>query len=294
MWSPPCTVYPMRATLRRLNCGAGGMAETPDPSDERREAPGTEPDAERRDRGQTLDELREALRARDEFIAVAAHELRNPMTPIGIRVHALLNAAREPGVDVPPRLIEGLEGLALAVDVFLRRAATLLQVSRLNADRIQLDPATVDLSALVRSTAERHRPMADFVRSELRLQVDDAVFGVLDRTAVEQVVDNLLGNALKYGAGAPVEVTLTSCSGVARLTVRDAGVGISAEDQARIFDRFERVMARGHRGGFGIGLWVARRLAEAMGGTIAVESAPGAGWAFTVTLPLQRPPDKRP
>jgi hypothetical protein len=82
------------------------------------------------------------------------------MTPIGIRVHALLDAARKPGVNVPPRLIKGLEGLALAVDVFvfLRRAATLLQVLHLNADRVQLDPATVDLSALVRSTVERHRP----------------------------------------------------------------------------------------------------------------------------------------
>ena len=110
--------------------------------------------------------------------------------------------------------------------------------------------------------------------------------GLWDRLALEQVAENLLSNALKFGAGKPVAVVLRANGRAARLTIRDRGIGISEEDRARIFGRFERAVARREHGGFGVGLWLANQLVTAMGGAIAVEGAPGEGTIFTVTLPL--------
>ena len=95
-----------------------------------------------------------------------------------------------------------------------------------------------------------------------------------------------MSNAIKFGAGKPVDVALRADGRAARLTIRDRGIGISEEDRARIFKRFERAVTRREHGGFGVGLWLANQLVAAMGGAVAVESAPGEGTNFTVTLPL--------
>ena len=238
--------------------------------------------------GRTLEQLRQAVRARDAFVAIAAHELRNPMTPILMQVHALLHAAADPKATVPPAILAGLERLERAVEVYGRRASTLLQVSRINAGQLELCPVELDLSRLVLDAVERHAPMAAFVGSCLDTAVEDGLVGLLDEVALEQILDNLLSNALKYGAGQPVVVALRADGALARLTVRDHGIGIPPEHQARIFAPFERLMAvRGPGGGgFGVGLWVVRQLAEALGGTVTIESAPAAGSTFTVVLPL--------
>jgi two-component system, OmpR family, sensor kinase len=239
--------------------------------------------------GRTLEQLRQAVRARDAFVAIAAHELRNPMTPILMQVHALLHAAADPKAAVPPAILAGLERLERAVEVYGRRASTLLQVSRINAGQLELCPVELDLSRLVLDAVERHALMAAFVGSQLNVAaIEDGLVGLLDEVALEQILDNLLANALSYGAGQPVVVALRADGALARLTVRDHGIGIPPEHQARIFAPFERLMAvRGPGGGgFGVGLWVVRQLAEALGGTVAIESAPAAGSTFTVVLPL--------
>jgi two-component system OmpR family sensor kinase len=236
----------------------------------------------------TREELRAAVRARDAFVAIAAHELRNPMTPILMQVQALLDAA-EREASMPPRILEGLRRLEQAVEVYARRATTLLQVSRLNAGQLELQPAELDLSALVRDAVERHAPWAAHAGTPLELAVQEGITGLLDEGALEQILDNLLSNALKYGAGQPVTVTLDAGGTLAHLMVRDRGIGITPEDQARLFEPFERLMVRTPRGGFGVGLWVVRQLAEAMGGTVTVASVPEAGSTFTVTLPLGWP-----
>src|SRR3712207_2035844 len=123
-------------------------------------------------------------------------------------------------------------------------------------------------------------------RSELRADLQEGVVGMWDRLALEQVAENLLSNAIKFGAGKPVGIALSSDGCTARLAVRDRGIGIPEEARARIFQRFERAVTRREHGGFGVGLWLANRLVVAMGGVVAVESAPGEGTTFTVTLPL--------
>ena len=112
------------------------------------------------------------------------------------------------------------------------------------------------------------------------------VTGLLDELAVEQIADNLFSNAVKYGAGEPIEVSLVGDCRKARLTARDHGIGISEEDRARIFGAFERAVTRREEGGFGIGLWVVRHLVDAMYGEIHVASWPGKGSTFIVILPL--------
>ena len=114
------------------------------------------------------------------------------------------------------------------------------------------------------------------------------VSGCWDRLALEQVTENLISNAIKYGAGKPIAISLSSDDGIARLSVRDEGAGISLDDQARIFGRFERAVRQRPHGGFGIGLWVAQQLVSALHGEIAISSQPGAGSDFIVALPLQQ------
>ena len=237
-----------------------------------------------------ISELRDAVRARDEFIAIAAHELRNPMTPVLLRVSTLASMARKPGTS-PETLASGLEDLRAFVQNYVKRATTLLDVSRITTGKLRLDPQPVGLSDLLRRVCKEAEPIARHVGSALRLDIPDGIHGRWDPLAVEQVVENLLSNALKFGAGKPVEIMLSSEGEQVRLVIRDNGSGISQGDQARIFERFERALTGAKGSGFGVGLWLVGQLVDAMGGKVAVDSAVGAGSTFIVTLPLE-PPDR--
>jgi len=238
-----------------------------------------------------VEELRQAVRARDDFIAITAHELRNPMTPLLGVADLALAAARAAGDTCPPRVTVLLERMQLIVQDYIRRATQLLDVSRIEAGNLLLQPTATDLSAIVLSVAQRYEGTAARGRSRLELDVENGICGVWDRLAVEQVAENLLSNALKFGLGRPVTLRLQpdDAGRSARLEVRDRGVGMAPDQQARIFGRFEQVMTQ-HRGsGFGVGLWVVNQLVGAMGGRIAVASRLGEGSTFTVTLPLDPP-----
>jgi len=120
----------------------------------------------------------------------------------------------------------------------------------------------------------------------VRLEAQAPVVGNWDKARLEQVVTNLLSNAIKYGAGAPIAINVRTFDGRARLAVRDEGIGVSPSERGRIFERFERAVSAKHYGGLGLGLYIVRRIVDAHGGQIAVESAPGAGAQFVVELPL--------
>ena len=223
-----------------------------------------------------------AVGVRDEFLAIAGHELRTPLTPILFQAELLGRVTADtPMAKVRERaekLVRNAERLARLVD-------ELLDVSRITAGRLTLDPEELDLADAVREVAARMADDCARARVELRIDVVPAI-GRWDRLRVEQVVGNLLGNAIKYGAGKPVEVTLTAGGGHARLVVRDHGIGIAPSDQARIFQRFERAVPSRHFGGLGLGLWIVRQVVEAHGGTIALRSLHGEGAEFTVELPM--------
>lgn len=201
-----------------------------------------------------VEELRQAVRARNDFIAIAAHELRNPMTPIIAVAELALAAARAAEDTCPPRVTTLLERMQLLAQDFVQRSTRLLDVSRIEAGNLRLEPSPTDLSALVLSVARKYDVMAARVRSPVELDIEEGIAGLLDQLAVEQVVENLLSNALKFGAGAPITLRLRSDGRSACLNVGDRGIGISPDQQARIFGRFEQVVSQ-HRGsGFGVGL----------------------------------------
>ena len=239
-------------------------------------------------------ELREALRARDEFLSIAAHELRNPLTPITMQVAMLLRKARVADPPLPADIVAGLERLELATGRFLKRATVLLDVSRLVAGHpFRPEVSRFELAAVVLECLAGHALMAERVHSHLDASaVARGVEGTWDRVGVELIVDNLLSNAMKYGAGAPIAVGVAaagqSAAGPPQVAfwVRDGGPGIAAEDHERIFGRFQQALGlEATGGGFGVGLWVAREVARCMGGEISVASRPGAGAEFSVVLP---------
>jgi two-component system, OmpR family, sensor kinase len=231
-----------------------------------------------------LAELKEAVVARDAFIATAGHELRNAMG--GILVAATsLRFGPGPSGELPPGVAKRLDSIARQARSFVRRATTLLDVSRLTTGGPRLHRVPVNLTALVLGVIDELGPEAERAGCALAGPEKERIVGCWDREAIEQVAVNLLSNAIKYGAGRPIEVSVTLEGTHAALKVRDHGLGISQEDRVRIFGRFERAVRRADLPGFGMGLWIAQQLVHAHGGEIDVQSEPGRGSLFTVRLP---------
>ncbi len=219
----------------------------------------------------------EAVRLRDDFLSVAAHELRTPLTTVRLQTERLL---RRPGDSEPvAALHRQVERLNHLVD-------TLLDMSRLASGRPELQPAPTPLRALLLQLIGRYGPVAAHQGCTIELEPGEDLSAQADRSALEQVLTNLLTNATKYGRERPVLVSVRRAGARVRIVVRDQGIGIAVEDQRRIFGRFERAAASSSYGGLGLGLWISKRLVDEMGGSIAVESSPGAGATFTVELPL--------
>jgi PAS domain S-box-containing protein len=240
--------------------------------------------------GEALD----AVRARDEFMSVASHELRTPLSSLQLQIEMVLR----PPPRAPPlsenQLKEKLKVAARQIDRISKLITELMDVSRISAGRLHLELEPVSLEAVVADVVTRSREDAARAQCQIVLHADEPVLGTWDRLRMEQVVTNLLSNALKFGAGKPIEVSVGRSDGMGRLVVRDHGIGIAPEDIERVFQRFERAVPGRRYAGLGLGLYIVRQIVEAHGGQISVQSQPGAGSAFTVELPLEpRPPAER-
>jgi signal transduction histidine kinase len=231
-----------------------------------------------------------AVAARDEFLAVAAHELRTPLTSMLLHIEAIertlpAEAESAEAVQVPPTEQKRIAAVARQARRLSGLIDSMLDVSKLTGGHLSLELVEVNVTALVRDVAQRFTPDAAAAHCTLTLRLDQPALGVLDATRLDQIVTNLIANALKYGAGAPVEISVESDDQVIRLTVRDHGIGISPADQHRIFLRFERAADERQYSGAGLGLWITSELVKALGGRITLHSVPGSGAAFTVVLP---------
>jgi predicted ATPase/signal transduction histidine kinase len=242
------------------------------------------------DNAQLFRATREAVRLRNEFISIASHELYTPMTALMLSLQSLTRAART-GASIASKPTEKLLTMAERQGQRLTKLiGNLLDASRLEAGRIRLEVESVDLLSLVREIVARSEPDLSSARCDVSVHCDAPVVGRWDRSRLEQVVVNLLSNAMRYGGGSPIEIWVEDRAGVARLTVRDRGIGIEPARQGRIFERFERAVSAEHFGGLGLGLYICRGIVAAHGGTIAVESQPGEGATFRVELPCAGPP----
>ena len=226
----------------------------------------------------------EALRIRDEFLSVASHELKTPLTALQIELYGMKAPIEKSGDE---RLQRKLGRAARSADRLSRLTEMLLDVSRIATGRLELTREPFDLRPAIEQVVETMQGTAAQANCDLSFQSSaEPIIGTWDRLRVEQVVMNLLVNAFKYGAGQPVALSLSRDGNDAIIEVRDHGPGIPSGDVDRIFERFERATGIGNQGGLGLGLYVSREIVQAHGGSIAGGSHPDGGAYFTVRLPL--------
>ena len=201
------------------------------------------------DRKRMEAELRKAVRDRDDFLSIASHELRTPLTTLSLEIQSLKRTLDKRGNGLPKsgRLQRSAEIAENQINRLITLVEELLNVSRLASGRMRVEPTEFDLSDLVREVANRLKPSLEAAGCALSVEARASTVGSWDRLRVEQVVANLVSNALKYGPGNPVEMSVTRETECACLRVKDHGIGIAREDQRRIFQRFERAVPTSDR-----------------------------------------------
>ncbi len=232
-----------------------------------------------------LAQVQEAVRLRDEFLSIAAHELKTPLTALKLQLQSL----KEQVASLEPKVITKLGRALRSTGRLSDLVETLLDVSRISTGRLTLHPERFDLAATVKELVERLQEAASAAGCPVLVREEQPLEGVWDRLRIEQVVGNLLANAFKYAAGSPVEVSVGREGSEALLVVSDRGPGLPEKDIPRLFGRFERAASMSHYAGLGLGLYVCREIVKAHGGTISAENQPGGGARFTLRLPTEAP-----
>jgi signal transduction histidine kinase len=230
-------------------------------------------------------QAQEEVRARDEFLSIASHELRTPVTALHVQLQMLQRVVARTG-DVPEAVRERVEGLDRQARRLGSLVEALLDLSRIRLGRLELSREPVDVAELAREVAAPYQASPSLARgSAIRVVAAGPAVAELDRVRIEQVLANLLSNAVKFGEGKPIEVRVERDGGTVRVAVEDEGMGLAPDQAARIFGRFERAAPAQNYPGLGLGLYVAREIVEAHGGRIHARGAPGRGATFTVELP---------
>jgi predicted ATPase/signal transduction histidine kinase len=241
------------------------------------------------DNARLLEETRRALHLREEFLRIASHELRTPLASLRLSAQGLLRAAERNRV-VSPEILDRTLHRVLGNTARLEQLTSeLLDVTRIEQDRLQLNAVEIALDAIVREAVEHIEAELASAGSPVTIECVAPVVGQWDPSRLEQVVTNLVINAAKFGAGKPIEIRIERFGADARLAVTDHGIGIDPARRPYVFDRFERAVPSSRYGGLGLGLYIARSIVIAHGGTITVDSELGSGSTFTVTLPCFAP-----
>jgi signal transduction histidine kinase len=237
-------------------------------------------------------QLQRAVGMRDDFMSMIAHELRNPLNSVYLQAQLrrrMLGAAKPPDSQAMLKMVERDER---QIRSMVRLLDDMLDVSRARTGRLTIVPATFDLVASAHAVVEAIQEQANGAGVQLTLAAPDTLLLEGDEFRVEQVITNLLTNALRYGQGKPVAVTVgvREDENEAFVSVRDQGMGIAPADQERIFEQFERTDGVADVPGLGLGLYIARQIAQAHAGRLEVRSAPHEGAEFILSLPLPAPP----
>jgi two-component system sensor kinase FixL len=239
------------------------------------------------ERARLYRKAKDEVRQRDEFLSIASHELRTPVTALQLQLQLLHRAADRRGESFREFMVGKLDVLEQQTRRIAILANELLDVSRIRLGGLELHPEPLDLAEVVRRTVSHFKDELERSGSIIAVTAGAPVRGDWDPLRIEQVLIKLVANAIRFGEGKPIDVTVEETSDAACVAVSDHGIGIAPEHQDRVFGRFERAVPF-QLGGLGLGLYIAREIVEAHGGTIRVQSAPGSGSTFTVELPRER------
>jgi diguanylate cyclase len=231
------------------------------------------------------DALQDAIRARDEFMSVASHELKTPLTSIKLQNEMILRNVQKDMTDIT-KIIRMLESTDKNLNRISRLVDDMLDISRFSTGHISLQKEKFDLSLLTMEVIEKLKPLCQNAGCEVILKDHKEVLGLWDRFRIEQVITNLLTNATKYAAGKPIHISLSSNAKNAVLKVKDFGRGIDPQDHERIFNRFERADLTENLRGMGLGLFIVREIINMHQGDVKITSKLEEGAEFSVELPL--------
>jgi signal transduction histidine kinase len=236
----------------------------------------------------TQTQLEKAVHIRDEFMSIASHELKTPLTSLMLQAQFRKRNLRK--ADLALFSLDRLQKMFNDDERQLQRLTRLiddmLDVARISSGKLSVTKDEFDLSELVKELAEQSAEQFSAAGCEVTVTTSEVLIGSWDRFRIEQVVMNLFTNAMRYGQCKPVSVAVDAHDGFARIVVKDQGLGIALENRERIFDRFERAVSANQVQGLGLGLYICRQILESHAGSIRVESVLGEGSSFIVELPL--------
>lgn len=234
----------------------------------------------------------QSVAMRDDFLSIAAHELKTPLTPISMQLqlleHSLNNETSTGVTTIDKKLLEITKNSKKEVDRLSRLIDELLDVSRISAGRLTLNIKKTNLSNIINQVVDRHLNMSMKTGSAIHTEIAKDIIDYWDALRLESVIENMVTNAIKYGEGKPIEIKAYQSGDTAIISVSDHGIGISDEDQKKIFQKFERAVSVKKFSGLGLGLYISRKIVEAHGGVILLESKVGHGSTFRIELPIGR------
>ncbi|MFL5812542.1 MAG: ATP-binding protein [Bdellovibrionia bacterium] len=240
------------------------------------------------ERHELLEELKRAVAVRDEFLAIASHELKTPITSLKLQAHILNRSLQKlgPGPKYNQQVVKFADISIRQIERMTRLVDEMLSMTRMMSQGLSIHCDDMEMRHLVQKVLEHFAEQIRESGSQVVLLDGDPVRGRWDSFRMEQVIENLLSNALKYGSGKPIEIHIRKEGDHAILMISDHGIGIAPEDQKRIFSRFERAVSYTNISGLGLGLYIVSEIVHAHGGEIAVQSEYGQGSTFVVRLPL--------
>jgi signal transduction histidine kinase len=231
-------------------------------------------------------EAQSAFEMREDFLSMASHELRTPLTGLRLQVSGMKRALAKNGQPDLQKIVSWVDNIDRQVGRLSDLVDGLLDASRASVGPLPLEIEDLDLGRVVRDVAERFCTELAARRCALSLDIEGAIVGRWDRAKLDEIVTKFLTNAIKYGAGKPIAISVRRAAAEVTIEVSDQGIGISLPDQERLFRRFSRVAPSRNYGGLGLGLWLAKLLVEAMNGRVEVQSVLGIGSCFRALLPL--------